>query len=361
MIKVGTSLIDHEETRFNYPLVFDLARQIKRLHRDGVQVVLVSSGAVGSGMREMGESQYPSSIERKQALAAIGQPFLMHQYGDVFSKFGLRKAQVLLTRDGLENRSRYLHARDCIEELLGLGVVPIVNENDTVAVQELRIGDNDQLSAVVAAKISAGLLIILTDVDGLYTRDPRTNPDAQLVPVVAAVTPKIMALAGGKGSVASTGGMHTKLLAARLATAANVLTCITCGRRTNVILDLMAGQGSGTWFLPGTHSTSGRRRWMAGKHPAGTVVVDEGAVRALVTGGRSLLPVGVRQVKGPFKAGDVIRITDPAGQEIALGQVSYSSTELDQVKGRSSAEIRSLLGRQRTEIEVIHRDNMVLL
>lgn len=360
VVKIGTSLVDHPVTRFNYPLIFDLVAQLKQLRDRGVDVVLVTSGAVGSGMRELGIREYPSSIVRKQALAAIGQPFLMHQYGDIFAKFGLRKAQVLLTREGMEDRRRYLHARDCLEDLLRLGVVPIVNENDTVAVAELRFGDNDQLSAIVAAELHADVLLLLTDVDGLYTADPRQSPDAELIRVVGAITPELLALAGGKGSTASTGGMQTKVLAARHATAAGVLTGIVNGSRPGAVLEMLQGRAAGTWFVPGGNGMRGRRRWIAARAPAGAVVIDDGAVKALTAGGKSLLPVGITAVEGVFAAGALIRVCDPAGREVALGISSYSSDEIAKAKGHSTDELEAIFGPGKLETAVIHRDNMVL-
>lgn len=359
VVKLGTRLVNSDETHFNTPMISGLAREMVEMTARGREFILVSSGAIGMGMRVLGWKKRPAALAEKQACAAIGQGHLMHCYHGVFGLLGKPVAQVLLTRDGLDVRSRYLHARNTLETLLSLGVVPIVNENDTVSTEELGFSDNDQLSALVACKMDADLLVLLSDVDGLY-RDPQ-DP-ATLVPEITAVTPELVGLAKGARDHNSVGGMCTKLEAARTCLLAGLHAVIANGHRPGILTELVEGAGRGTWFRGNSCPLSSRKRWIAfGKTASGgRVVVDAGACRALVEEGRSLLPSGIVRVEGRFPSGQLVAVCDETGVEIARGLVNYSSQELSAVKGNSTAAIAALLGKRKS-YAAIHRDNLVVL
>ena len=293
-------------------------------------------------------------------LAAIGQPRLMQLWSELFCIYERTVSQVLLTRGDIARRSGYLNARDALEAMLVAGIVPIVNENDTVATDEIRVGDNDNLSALVANLIDADLLIILSDISGLYTADPRSNPDALFLPVIENLEDSHFAMAGGSGTVLGTGGMQTKLQAARLAGQSGTTTVIAPGSETNILARLVAGERIGTTILPASTRRESRERWLLAERPAGILSVDSGAVRRLKQGGASLLPVGITKIEGSFERGDIVRLLAPNGNALAVGLVSYSADELRCLMGISSRQIPHLLGYTYGE-EAIHRDNLVLL
>lgn len=325
------------------------------------RVVLVTSGAVGTGRWRLGMPHRPRSIPEKQAAAAVGQGILMHLYEQALAARGLTSAQLLLTRSDLGDRRRYVNASNTLEVLLAAHppVVPIVNENDSVAVEELRFGDNDTLSALVASLVHADALFILSDIDGLYDADPRRVPEARRIPRVAAITPEIEALAGGSGSDLGTGGMATKVAAARIATSCGIPLVLLHGREPEGVLASLRGEPVGTTFEAVANRLEGRKRWLAwGGTPAGRLGLDAGAVRAVREQGKSLLPAGVCRVEGRFEPGDLVALLDPEGHEIARGLVNYGADELARIAGRKSAEIEALLGSKPYD-EAIHRNNMV--
>lgn len=359
VVKLGTRLVNGEGTHFNAPMITALAREMGALAEGGREFILVSSGAIGMGMRVLGWKRRPAALADKQACAAVGQGHLMHCYHGVFGAAGRNVAQVLLTRDGLDSRAGYLHARNTLERLLALGVIPIVNENDTVSTEELGFSDNDQLSALVACKMDADLLVLLSDVDGLYrdARDPGT-----LVVEADEVTPELFALAGGARDQNSVGGMGTKLEAARTCLRAGLHAVIANGHAPGILTRLVEGGGPGTWFRGHACPLSSRKRWLAFAKAAsgGRIVVDEGAEEALVRQGKSLLPSGIVRVEGRFPAGQLVQVCNLAGVELARGLVNYSSEELAAVKGNRTAAIAALLGKRKS-YAAIHRDNLALL
>lgn len=361
VIKIGTSTLTGPDGTLDKTHLGELTEQVAELVRSGVDVIIVTSGAIGAGMGKLGLSDRPRSIPEKQATAAVGQCLLMQVYEDLFQTYGLTVGQLLLTRDDLTDRRRYLNARATLLALLDYGCIPVINENDTVAVDELRFGDNDTLSALVAGLVDAGLLIILSDVDGLYDRDPRTSPDAQLVPVIRRIDRTIEGVAGGVGSLFGTGGMATKVTAAKIATRSGVPVVIANGRLPAVVEKVWQGESIGTLFVADEDRIVARKRWIAFyPRPAGRLTVDGGAQQALVQCGKSLLPSGLRKVDGRFLAGDIVSVVADAGYELARGMVNYSSTDLVRIAGAKSIDIESLLGYKYAD-EVIHRDNLVLL
>jgi glutamate 5-kinase len=360
VVKVGTSSVTHPTGKLNLSGLEQVVRQVADAANAGWEVALVTSGAVGAGLGRLGWSRRPVTIPEKQAVAAVGQSLLMQVYEKLFGAYGLTIAQILLTREDVADRRRYLNARTTLLTLLSYGVVPVINENDTVAVEELKFGDNDTLSALVAGLVSADLLVILSDIDGLYTADPRFCPEARLLPRVEEITPEIEALAGGAGTAGGTGGMATKLAAARIATSCGVNVVIANAARPAVLQNALAGTAVGTWF-PARERLVARKRWIAfNVPPAGRLIVDDGARRALAERGKSLLPSGLLAVEGEFEAGDAVAILGPDGVNFARGLTNYSSTDLDRVKGLHSAELAEVLGERFYE-EVVHRDNLVLL
>ncbi|MCX5777659.1 MAG: glutamate 5-kinase [Elusimicrobia bacterium] len=358
VIKVGTNILTGKNGSLDRALIGRLAAEIAALKITGAQVVLVSSGAIGAGMGKMGIAARPTDLRQKQALAAIGQPLLMEVYESVFSAVDVTVAQVLLTRQDFDDRQRYINARNTMLTLLDMGVVPVINENDTVAVDEIKIGENDTLSALVAAKISADWLFLFTDVDGLYKGDPGKS---ELISVVEKVTPEIEAYASdtsasGKGI----GGMRTKLVAAKIATAAGVTMVIANGLTAGLVARVVAGQRQGTLFLP-QKAINARSCWIAfGASCRGNIVVDAGAAAALVKKGTSLLPAGVSGVEGSFEMGDTVSIHSPTGEEIGRGLVNFSSDDIMKIKGKKTADLKHILPAADYD-EVIHRDNLVIL
>jgi glutamate 5-kinase len=360
VVKVGTNLLRGTEEGLNLQFMDSLAGQIGAARSRGVDVILVSSGAVGAGAYELDFDQPPSETNVRQALAAVGQSRLMHHYKQVFSGHGIKVAQVLLTRDSLDHRQRYLNARNAFETLLSWNVLPIVNENDTIAIEELKFGDNDQLAALIAGKIGADLLIILTDVQGIFDRPP-SLPGAQRIPYLQLDQQATIEIGEGGASAFGLGGMRSKLEAARLATTAGILTFIGPGRTDGILLRILDGENVGTWCEPYRKRISARKRWLAlGKRRGeGRIYIDPGAEKALRTGGKSLLPSGVSRVEGTFKEGDLIRVYGAPLKEIAVGLSQYSAEELQAVLGLKTPEVERLLG-ERQNLEVIHRDDMVV-
>lgn len=360
VIKIGTSSLTRSDGQLALATLAQLVETLSHLQHQGHRIILVSSGAVGVGSARLGLRERPQSIALKQAVAAVGQSRLMRVYDDLFTVLGQPIAQVLLTRSDLTDRTRYLNSYRTFEELLRLGVVPIVNENDTVAVDELKFGDNDTLSALVASLVEADWLFLLTDVDRLYSADPRVDPQAQPIVEVAHLDQLKAIDVGGRGSAWGTGGMVTKLEAARIATAAGVRMVITDGQQPELIPQALAGQQVGTQFAAQPRPANARKRWIAhGLIPAGTLVLDSGAARAIATLGKSLLPAGILQVDGEFSAQSAVILCDTGGEEIARGIVSYSAAELRQIQGQQTADIPKILGYAGAET-VVHRDNLVL-
>jgi glutamate 5-kinase len=359
VIKVGSALIADPETGLIEAHLERLAAEVARLLGRKLEVVLVTSGAVAAGTVRLGLRERPRSIPEKQAAAAAGQSALMWSYERALGRFGHRVAQVLLTQEDLSHRHRYLNARNTLLTLLGYRVLPVVNENDTVAVEEIKVGDNDNLSAVVAHLVDADLLVILTDIDGLYSADPRCDPSAERIDKVEAVTPELDRLIwdGETG----TGGMRTKLQAAQKVTTAGIPLVIADGRSADVLERIVAGDPVGTLFLPRGDRLASRKRWIAfALPPHGFLQFDEGAWRAVAERGKSLLPSGVIGVRGEFSAGDAVGLLDPKGQEFARGLVNYEAREVELIRGARSTEIEPRLGYKAFD-EVVHRDNLVLL
>ncbi len=361
VVKVGSSLVTNDGKGLDHAALARWAEQIAQLVDGGRQVVLVSSGAIAEGLQRLGWSKRPKALHELQAAAAVGQMGLVQAYESIFRQHGLHAAQVLLTHEDLADRTRYLNARSTLLSLLDLRVVPVINENDTVSTDEIKLGDNDTLGALVTNLIEADCLVILTDQQGLYSADPRKNPDAQFVHEARAGDPELERMAGGAGSSVGTGGMLTKILAAKRAARSGAHTLIASGREQNVLLRLAAGELIGTQLIAEKAALAARKQWMADHlQLRGRLVLDEGAARALAAGGKSLLPVGVKQVLGEFERGEVIACVDGEGNEVARGLVNYSAAEARRIAGKSSSEIESLLGYV-DEPELIHRDNLVRL
>jgi glutamate 5-kinase len=360
VVKVGSGLITSPDAGVDAERIETLAAEIAAVREDR-EIVLVSSGAIATGMARLSLSARPRSIPEKQAAAAVGQSALMWHYEAAFKPHGLLVGQVLLTAQDISDRARYLNARNTLLTMLRLGVLPIVNENDTVAVQEIKVGDNDNLSALVAALIDADLLVLLTDVDGLYTEDPAVSPSARRIETVDAVTEEITGLVWNRHGSGSVGGMATKLEAAQKASASGVPMVIASGHDKTVLARLLGGEPLGTYFVARADRLAARKRWIAfAVPPAGRLVVDTGAMRALVRGGKSLLPSGLVAVDGEFSSGDVVAVTTPDGREFARGLVNFDAAEVREIRGANTREIETRLGYKSFD-EVIHRDNLVIL
>jgi len=361
VVKVGSGVLSRGTRCLQIESIQGLAKQIASIMGQGVQALLVSSGAVMAGLERLERRERPRSIPMKQAAAAVGQSALMATYEEAFRPFGIKVAQILLTQEDVRDRMRYLNARNTLFALLELGVLPIVNENDTVAVEEIKFGDNDILSALVAALAEADLLIMLTDQDGLYTADPRANPEARLIPVLASPFPADAFWAGPTRTAVGIGGMASKVEAAKVATASHIPALVANGLTPDILVRLLAGESLGTLFLPQATRMGGRKQWLAfASHPKGGIRVDAGAKRALMREGRSLLPSGVQGTVKGFEAGDVVSILGGEDEEFARGLVNYSADEVERIKGRKSDEIERILGYKHSD-EVIHRDNLVIL
>jgi glutamate 5-kinase len=366
VIKIGSAVLVDAQTGLQESVIAALSRQCAELRRAGREIVLVSSGAVACGRTTLertpnGASGGRSSIPYKQAAAAVGQPLLMQTYEKYFSAHGFHTAQVLLTYDDVKNRQRFLNARNTLLALLELSTIPIINENDTVLVDEIKFGDNDQLSALTTNVVDADLLVLLSDIEGLYDADPKTNPNAKLLPLVESVDSETFALAAATKSAFGSGGMASKLGAARTASRFGIPTILAAGRRENVLCDICAGAEVGTLFLPSASALKSRKHWIAFTlQPAGRLIVDAGAAQALMRKGRSLLPSGVLRVEGIFEAGDSVSCADESLREIARGLVAYSSADIEKIRGAKTDEIERRLGFKSFD-EVIHRDDLVIL
>ncbi len=359
VVKIGTSTLTYSNGQLNLQRIERLVRELADLHNRGMEVLLVSSGAIGVGATRMGYKKIPRTMPEKQALAAIGQGALVQLYEKLFSEYNKTVAQVLLTRGDLDERLRYLNATNALLAILDLGVIPIINENDTVVVEEIKFGDNDTLSALVASIVDADLLIILSDVDGLYDSDPRVNKEACLQVEVDEITPVMEENSKNRGSSFSSGGMLTKLKAARICMAAGIPMVIANSDSENVIRRIMDGKEIGTLFIPREEKMQARKKWIAfGTLPQGQVLVDAGAEVALLQKGKSLLPSGVIAVEGDFDRGTVVAVANVDDKrEIARGMVNYSSEEIRQIAGKKSSEIEKILQGKDYD-EVIHRNNL---
>jgi glutamate 5-kinase len=361
VVKVGSSLVTNDGQGLDHEAVARWAAQISELCRAGRSVVVVSSGAIAEGIKRLGWTVRPSAIHELQAAAAVGQMGLVQAYETAFGAYGLRTAQILLTHEDLADRRRYLNARSTLRTLLALGVIPIINENDTVTTDEIRFGDNDTLGALVTNLIEADVLVLLTDQQGLYTADPRRDPAATLVSVARAGDPQLESMAGGAGTAQGRGGMLTKILAAKRAARSGAATVIASGRVPDVLTRLAAGEDIGSSLIAESASLAARKQWLADHvQLAGRLQLDAGAVRALARDGKSLLPIGVIAVDGVFERGEVVGCFDGGGREIARGLVNYSAAETARILRRPSTEIEAILG-YIDEPELIHRDNLVLL
>ncbi len=361
VVKVGSSTLASVEKGLHDEIFSSLAQEISELKRQGYEFVLVSSGAIAAGMEKLGYKTRPQSITHKQATAAVGQSRLMNIYENHFSRYRQMVAQVLLTHDDLSHRRRFLNARNTLLSLLELGIIPIINENDTVVVDEIKFGDNDHLSALITNLIEADLLIILTDMEGICDGDPRVHPDARCIPLIEDIDMNLEGIIGETLSRTGVGGMASKIQAAKKTSRFGIPTVVACGTRKEVLHQVLKGKEVGTLILPKSRTLSSRKHWIAfNLKPKGDVTVDEGAKRALVQKGKSLLPSGVLTVKGPFNRGDSISCLGPRGKEFARGLVNYSSQELEKIKGLRTGQIEKTLGYKYSD-EVIHRDDLVLL
>ncbi len=361
VVKIGSTLITNHGAGVDHALIKDWVEQIAELSKKGVEVLLVSSGAIAEGMKRLGWKTRPHQVNQLQAAAAVGQMGLVQVYESSFREHGLETAQVLLTHDDLADRTRYLNARSTLTTLLALNVIPVINENDTVVTDEIKFGDNDTLAALVCNAIDADTLVILTDQQGLFTADPRRDSSAKLIPEAKAGDPQLEAMAGGAGSALGRGGMLTKVLAAKKASLSGATTIIAHGRESRVLLRLHAGEVIGTRLRVDALSLQARKTWLAGHvKTSGALTLDAGAAKAVLESGKSLLPIGVIAVNGSFERGAVVSCLDSNGREIARGLANYSSSEAQKIHGRPTAAIEELLG-YIAEPELIHRDNLVLV
>jgi len=361
VVKIGSSLLTNAGAGLDRSAIADWVRQIAQLRARGIDVLVVSSGAIAEGMKRLGWTRRPHAVNELQAAAAVGQMGLVQMWESCFAEVGLHTAQVLLTHEDLGDRRRYLNARTTLRSLVALGVVPIINENDTVVVDEIRFGDNDTLGALVTNLIEADALVILTDQKGLYSADPRKDTSAQLVAEALAGDSALEAMAGGAGSHLGSGGMITKILAAKRAARSGAHTAIAWGREPDALLRLFAGESVGTLLTASTQPVTARKQWLADHlKPAGRIALDAGAVKALVKDGKSLLPIGATAVDGHFERGEVVSVLGPDGREVARGLANYGAAETARILRKPTAEIEAALG-YIAEPELIHRDNLVVL
>lgn len=361
VVKVGSSSLTHSTGLLNLNRIENLVRQLSDAHNRGVEVILVSSGAIAAGIGKLGLKVRPKTIPEKQAAAAVGQGILLHMYEKLFSEYGKVVGQILLTREDISHRMRYLNASNTFYALLEQGVIPIVNENDAIVVDEIKFGDNDTLSAMVATLVNADLLILLTDIDGLYDSNPKNNPDAKFIHYVDEITEEIIAAADGAGSSLGTGGMITKINAGKIATSSGSSMIIVNGDAPNILNRILDGEEVGTFFKGHAQPLQARKHWMAfGTKPSGCVIVDLGAENALVNSHKSLLPKGILSVTGNFSEGEVISILNANQEEIAHGITNYNSTDINIIKGVNSCCIEEILGYKNYDV-VIHANNLVML
>lgn len=361
VIKIGSAVLTNDGLGLDQSRIEDWVKDISILRENGHQVVLVSSGAVAEGLVRLGWSNRPSTVHELQAAAAVGQTGLVQAYETEFAKYGIRTAQILLTADDLSDRQRYLNARSAIQSLIQLGVIPIVNENDTVGTEEIRFGDNDTLAGLVCNLVEADRLLILTDRQGLYDSDPRSNTDAKLVSEGRAGDPELESMAGSSSGKLGRGGMTTKLRAAALAARSGTCCLIASGREQGIISRICQGEQLGTLLTAGENPVGARKQWLAGQlQVQGQLVLDDGAVNVLCKSGRSLLPIGVAEIRGNFVRGDLVSCVDQQGRELARGLANYNSDESSRIIGKASSEIAEILGYCDDE-ELIHRNNLVLM
>ena len=361
VVKIGTSTLTHATGKLNLYRIERLVRELADLANEGREIILVTSGAVGAGIDRMGLAEKPKSIPEKQALAAVGQGILMHIYEKLFAEYGQTVAQVLLTKENSVRHKQYMNSRNALLTLLKMGIIPIINENDAIAVDELKIGDNDTLSATVATIVDADALVILSDIEGVYTANPQTDQDAQLLATIAEITPEIEKMAGGAGSKLGTGGMYTKIQAAKIAVNSGVTMVIASGARDGVVRSVLCGEPIGTLFPAKESHLKVRKSWLAfGRAIVGDLVVDAGCAAAMLQEGSSLLAAGIVEIHGSFSAGNTVRVLAPGGREIARGIVNYDEHSLKKIIGRQTCEFSDILLGP-IHKEVIHRDNMVLM
>lgn len=359
VVKVGSRTLTHASGKLNLRMMEKIVRELADLANQGRRIILVSSGAGAAGMGRLGLQEKPRTMPEKQAVAAVGQSLLIQMYEKFFAEYGHIAAQVLLTRDDFHHRKRYLNSRNALMTLLQLGVIPVINENDTVSVEEIEFGDNDTLSAMVASVIDADLLVLLTDIPGLYTANPKKDPAARFINIVEELTPKIQQYAGKTDENLATGGMVTKLLAAEIAVNSGIPMVIAHGKEKDVLQRIVEGEDLGTLFCARKESLESRKRWIAfGQVERGRLIIDSGARKALVEDGKSLLPSGILSVVGDFKKGETVVIEDESGREIARGLVNYHAEELRKIKGMHTEEAAAIL--QKNCQEAVHRNNMVV-
>lgn len=360
VIKIGSNILASAEHGLNTRRLKAITRDISEIMDTGIEAVIVSSGAIAAGLKKLGLKGKPKDIQLKQAAAAIGQSSLMWAYEKSFASFGKKVAQVLLTRDVITDRTRYINAKNTLLTLINHDVIPVINENDPIAVDEIKFGDNDLLAALTAGLVEADMLIILSDVDGLYSKDPKEK-GARLIPEVMNITSSIEKMAAGEGSAVGTGGMYSKLIAAKQATTHGIPVVIMNGKKKGLLKLIIEGKPAGTFFMAKEEKLSSKKGWIAyGVKAKGMIILDDGAVNALVKMGRSLLPSGIVNIEGHFNVGDAISCIDRKGHEIAKGLTNYSSKDLNQIKGKKTAEIEKILGYKYSD-EVLHRDNLVLV
>ncbi len=359
VVKIGSNVLTGDHG-LNLKAIGSLSRQISLLMDKGTEVILVSSGAMASGLRKIGLQKRPDEIPKRQAVAAVGQAGLIMEYEKTFEKFDKKVAQILLTSEDLSNRKRYLNARNTIYTLLSWKIVPIINENDTVAVEEIKFGDNDNLAAMIAILMDADVLVTLTDIEGLYTKDPRNNPDAELIPVVNTIKKSIEKMAGSIPGSLGTGGMLTKIKAAKKVTSAGIPMVIARGEKPGILTRLFEGEEHGTFFIPGKERLSRKKCWIAfSLKPQGTVVIDDGAASAIVEKGKSLLPGGITDVTGEFGEGSPVEFSNAKNEVLGVGLVNYSASDIKKIMGLKTNRIKEKLGHKPYD-EVIHRDNLAL-
>ncbi len=360
VVKVGSNVLT-QDNGLNLRAIGSISRQICRLADRGVEVLLVSSGAMASGVRKIGLDRRPDEIPKRQAVAAVGQAGLIMEYEKSFGRYHKKVAQILLTSDDLSNRKRYLNSRNTLLTLLAWEVVPIINENDTVAVEEIKLGDNDNLAAMITLLMDADILINLTDIDGLFTKDPRTNPDARLIPEVATIGKQIEKIAGDIPGAFGTGGMRSKITAARKVTAAGIPMIIAQGEKKDILLRLFDGEAHGTFFVPKTEKLASRKCWLAfSLKPKGAIYIDDGAAHAILNRGKSLLPSGIVRVDGEFGVGAPVEFKKDERHTLGTGLVNYSAADIRKIMGLQTNRIQVCLGYKPYD-EVIHRDNLAVV
>lgn len=360
IVKIGTSTLTHSTGLLDLNRIESIVRQLTNVHNQGIEIVLVSSGAIGAGMGKLGLKTRPKTIPEKQAAAAVGQGVLLHMYEKIFAEYGKTVAQILLTKEDMLNRKRFLNARNTFFTLLSQGVIPIVNENDAVVVDEIKFGDNDTLSAMVASLIEADLLILLSDIDGLYDSNPKENKGAKLISYVDDITDDIKKAAGGAGTSFGTGGMVTKIKSAEIAVTAGVSMIIVNGSSPNIINEVVDCKDVGTFFEASQNPMQSRKRWITyNSHIKGEITIDDGAKEAISEHRKSLLPAGIVSIVGLFEKGDIVAILDGAGTEIARGITNYNSSEIDTIKGLKTSLIEEKIGYKSYD-EVVHANNLVI-